>query len=103
MAEYIKRDDAILAVKKAPISFMGTMIELLDDIEDIPAADVRPVVRGKWKLGGYGQISDATEKWYDHFLSGGFFYCSACKERSSIKSNFCPNCGADMGGEDDGL
>jgi hypothetical protein len=65
-------------------------------VKNFPAADVRPVVRGKWRLGGYGQISDASVKWYDEFLTGGFLYCSVCKERSSRKSNFCPNCGAEM-------
>ena len=57
---------------------------------------------GKWKIGSHGVVSDATVKWYDQFIMGGFIYCSNCKERSNKRSNFCPNCGADMRGDNDG-
>jgi len=64
----------------------------LDDcihaVQDIPAADVRPVVRGEWEY-----ISFMTVK------------CSNCKEtfHELEGDNFCPNCGADMrGGNIDG-
>ena len=48
---------------------------------EIPAADVRPVVRGKWET-----ISFMTVR------------CSNCKETfHELESDkFCPNCGADM-------
>lgn len=104
MPEYIERevgDNSLCEVvreynrKKMGNEAVGAF-EALDRFRRLPAADVRPVKRGKWRLGGYGQISDATVKWYDQFLTGGFFYCSVCKERSSSKTNFCPNCGADM-------
>ena len=83
-------------------------------IDEIPAADVRPVVRGKWKnVHPSSPMLDA----------GGPPYCSVCGkavplrpvvknqwklERGHISgpevvystenffSNFCPNCGADM-------
>lgn len=50
------------------------------------AADVRPVVRGKW-----------IEPDDDY----GYPVCSVCEERSpnDERWNFCPNCGADMRGE----
>lgn len=53
------------------------------EMEDIPAADVREVVRGKWLVGTYGRV---------HHI------CSRCKFDyfSTHTSNFCPNCGADM-------
>lgn len=57
-----------------------TMIAM---IKSIPAADVRPVVRGKWE-----NISDP--------ISCMVGRCSECKEYSVVCSNFCPNCGADM-------
>lgn len=52
-------------------------------IEALPAADVRPVVRGKW-----------LEPDDDY----GYLMCSACEERSpnDERWRFCPNCGADM-------
>ena len=56
---------------------------LFDKIESIPAANVRPVVRGKWE--------DCTEY-------NGEYRCSVCKEFEGHKRNFCPNCGADMRG-----
>lgn len=50
-------------------------------LKSIPAADVRPVVRGKWEY-----ISFMTVK------------CSNCQEifHELEGDNFCPNCGADM-------
>ena len=91
MTEYIDRDAALEEMEWACVGQAA-----FDAVNAVPAADVRPVVRGKWKLGGYGQISDATVKWYDQFLQGGFLYCSVCKSQTSTKFNFCPNCGADM-------
>lgn len=50
-------------------------------------ADVRPVVRGRWK--------DAMQSCHD----SPHVKCSVCGEyywRYFNKFNFCPNCGADM-------
>lgn len=55
--------------------------DVLNDVEDFPAADVRPVVRGKWTSTGAGHL---TSK------------CSVCGCKSLECGNFCPNCGADM-------
>lgn len=62
------------------------------------AADVRPVVRGRW----IKQDDDPLD---------GNFYCSACNSRIDIATGletpidrglfFCPNCGADMRGGDE--
>lgn len=67
--------------------------DMMRDVEDFPAADVKPVVRGEWidrPSGAYGRMQS---------------WCSACGKRSGIggiESNrhkpFCPNCGADMRG-----
>ena len=61
--------------------------DVLDDLEDYHAADVRPVKRGKWK-----------EDW-----ETGYSECSACGESYLWEDydgvgewNFCPNCGARM-------
>lgn len=51
------------------------------------AADVRPVVRGQW-------VKDIT----------GQLFCSNCKNYGvpNRKTDYCPNCGADMrGGEEE--
>lgn len=53
----------------------------LEAFNEIPAADVRRVMRGKWET-----ISFMTVR------------CSNCKEtfHELESDNFCPNCGADM-------
>lgn len=53
--------------------------DVLDDVEDFPAADVRPVVRGTWVKNGWS------------------IRCSICGyDMPFATRNFCPNCGADM-------
>ena len=52
----------------------------------IPAADVRPVVRGRWEKGiGENGVTTAL-------------FCSCChyENRHWHEWNFCPNCGAEM-------
>ena len=57
---------------------------LLDKIENIPAADVRPVVRGRWVK---------PTRVPDSMLSE----CSVCGfDTGAYTFNFCPNCGTDM-------
>lgn len=54
----------------------------------VPAADVRPVIRGKWK-----------KHYADHEAFGErpfCRYCSVCNAITVFPYNFCPNCGADM-------
>ena len=56
------------------------------EVQLLPAADVRPVVRGQWII-----------------CSDGYYpYCSNCKQepKGRVMSHFCPNCGADMRGKD---
>lgn len=95
--EYIKREDAIVAYEKASIN--------TERLKAIPAADVRPVVRGRWE-------------WDDDGMDWGIgsWRCSQCHTRPETTwqtmkdiiplqwcgSKFCPNCGADMRGTDNG-
>ena len=69
----------------APCRACGIM-DVLDAVEDFPAADVRPVVRGKWELttldDGYGEYQ--------------LYKCDKCGELAAQRRNFCHNCGADM-------
>lgn len=102
MAEYIEREKATKILRKEaanhyPTAFHVGLFAAARAIDAIPAADVRPVVRGKWKLASYsGKYGSAKGKWYDQFLDGAFWYCDNCKERAAKRTNFCPNCGADM-------
>ena len=57
---------------------------------EVPAADVRPVVRGTWED-----------------INLGWAQCTNCKlfvigSREKSQYRFCPNCGADMMEETDG-
>lgn len=63
-------------------------------IEELPAADVRPVVQGAWER----PKGSTTRSW--------IFVCSKCGDRAYFPVpkyfpkgcgySFCPNCGADM-------
>ena len=60
--------------------------DILDDVEDYHAADVRPVVRGRWIK---------TTRIPDSILAE----CSVCGfDTGAYTFNFCPNCGASMEG-----
>ena len=75
--------------------------EAADVIEELTAADVRPVVRGEW---------EKTED-FDEYGGGRYveWTCSVCFSKAkggwAVRDehideppawNFCPNCGADM-------
>lgn len=86
MAEYIEREEAIKEVLscfgvKDSIFSDATIIAIGFKLKDIPAADVQPVVHGRWKWSEGGQCSECG------FHNSNFGY------------NYCPNCGARMDGE----
>ena len=77
-------------LKWAKIGANNAMIGEFTEVEAIPAADVRPVVHGKW------------ERKRDK--CGSFVSCSVCHTSGWYQFAFCPYCGADMrkkGGEKD--
>ena len=63
------------------------LYEIADAIDDVPAADVVPVVHGKWEY-----------KPVFNFDGQGFprYFCSACENYETQTRRFCPNCGAKM-------
>ena len=84
----------VYAIGDAPCRACG-IEDVLDDVEDFPAADVRPVVKARWI--GYPECLKYTNAYSDDHI-----VCSACEECFSIldndceRFNFCPNCGARM-------
>lgn len=86
MAEYIEREkafDAVFAQFCASSDETEAALNAaIEEIRAIPAADVRPVVRGEWV-----QVMGK----YDWMVK-----CSRCNGVPLETSNFCPNCGADM-------
>ena len=93
MGDYIEREGLLDEISAARDNggmdaiVAGTLTRY---IKRAPAADVRPVVRGRWRWVGQDQWNDCYE-------------CSQCGKMNTDNSNFCPNCGADMrGGNEDG-
>lgn len=83
MTEYIKREDALRAVKHA----WAKGIEPSEYIEGIEAADVAPVVHGQWEQTEYPFMTECDD-------------CSECGFRTVFGNGwyYCPNCGAKMDG-----
>ena len=100
MSDYISREAAIKKLDHFQLhlhTVEGTVAIGVAKtlIKEIPAADVRPVRRGKWV--GYPECLK-----YPNAYSDDHIVCSACEECFSIldndceRFNFCPNCGAWM-------
>ena len=92
-ADYISREAALSAQNKSM-----NLNEMRERLKRIPAADVRPVVRGTW-------IPDSDYAEYDYYGSTPLpeplkfqdgWQCSLCGRYMPSETNFCPNCGADM-------
>ena len=91
MAEYISREAAIKLFNFAVLDCLGMEPtiragDIIKALESIPAADVRPVVRGRWEKG-------TSENGVTTAL-----FCSCChyENRHWYEWSYCPNCGADM-------
>ena len=83
MAAYIKREDAIEAAKHA----WAKGLEPSQYIEALPAADVAPVVHGRWIERSDKGIISMTHP----------YMCSRCWRVEMDKEPYC-NCGAKMDG-----
>lgn len=93
MDEYIKREAVIDRLKRNldacnPGSFSELCYrDAIETVKCFPAADVAPVVHGRWVT---------------HYRSGtpvAEGYVSTCCDMwKNRKSNYCPNCGAKMDG-----
>ena len=97
MTDYIKREDAINAIRSAFTGITADTMELR--VNSIPSADVAPVRHGRWIE--YGENKDGTYN----------IRCSKCgaglksKGRANSyytkhKYRYCQNCGAKMDLED---
>ena len=87
MAEYIDREAALMKLMQD-----GCSAKNLQSISDMPAADVATVVHGRW-------ISK------NHHGYEWVFVCSNCDYIDGYpfndRSNYCPNCGAQMDEKED--
>lgn len=62
----------------------AVICDLKDAVETLPAADVAPVVHGRWEYNPGDNIP----------------YCSECMMPQDSECNYCPSCGAKMGDAD---
>ena len=93
MAEYIEREAALHEIERRESLMVGDKCVSVDAIKSFiknrPAADVAPVVHGRWEAKGY--VCGESE-----------FECSVCHKsewRTSIgRFRWCPFCGARMDG-----
>lgn len=94
MKEYIEREKIFSIWRSMPNP--ASAASLSAAIHQTPAADVAPVRHGRW----------LTTDAYPHHL-----YCSVCYKTYAknakwvneldLPTNYCPNCGARMGKEDE--
>ena len=86
MAEHIDRGTAIAKLTALDvIEPNATMVGAKRLLAEIPAADVAPVVHGRWMP-------------FHSEAAGDIQYCSACEIGFDAKTDYCPNCGANMDG-----
>ena len=88
MSEYIKREDVLksrISVLEHIHGIAHTMfVVTVQDINNVPAADVEPVVRGEWKemRDPYGDLT-------------GWIH-EECGRETNFPSEYCSKCGAKM-------
>lgn len=84
MTEYIERTEALEITTRT----CGDYAAAWSEIRKLPAADVAPVVHGRWIADGDGY----------HWT----YNCSICAWKDGYpfneRHNFCPSCGARMDG-----
>lgn len=86
MDDFISREAALSAQNKSM-----NLNEMRERLKRIPAADVRPVVRGEW-------VVSRTDYGWNGAEFPTHCKCTECGREVPYqdKDNFCPNCGADM-------
>ena len=95
MAEYIKRETAVRAVMAAKWVDGSDGAMAMGIVASTPAADVAPVVHGRWIHSRYEDCPEQFE----------IVKCSQCNHEAYALAlyvyggNYCPNCGAKMDGE----
>ena len=77
--DYIRRDDALFALRKAERGGSMTALTRLErayaEIREMPAADVAEVVHGQWCVSKIRSIETV-------------FYCSECKRTVTVGNDF---------------
>ena len=99
MTEYITKAQALSAMRKATNCTWDDIWNTEYVLKSVPAADVAPVVHAYWRgIEGDGYDPDGNIVW-------DTFECSNCGEEHHADGepewDYCPQCGARMGGEEE--
>lgn len=92
MEEYIKRETAVGAILSEPpdAHYPSWYASIL---RGLPSADVAPVVHGRWiESKEHFYLQNGCKEWKN-------FYCSECDAPNNSPTNYCPNCGTKMDGD----
>ena len=93
MSEYVSKDEVLkITCDECPFRGCHGPCRVYEKIAKLPAANVRPVVRGHW-IG-----TKEAEEMGDIMKEFTCSVCGCCEWdcTESESFNFCPNCGADM-------
>lgn len=94
MAEYIDRDTAIVKAVHCIDNFDPLAHDIAKAIDAIPSADVIERKCGKWIIDEEYVSTSQTRGRETHVIT---WACSNClRSNGRRRTNFCPNCGADM-------
>ena len=103
MSDYISREALINKLRSDPLFDLVERYNLTGVINSIQAADVRPVVRGKWE-----EVEVVHAENIDPYPDLATMRCGKCNRyhttvffygNPTALMNFCPVCGADMRAE----
>lgn len=93
MSKYIR---AVVAAKAIADKYGIPLGDLVDTFADIPAADVAPVVHGRWQSYESSRYVGVDGKGNPKYRNIRIYYCSQCGHCSIIRTKGCPDCRAKM-------
>ena len=93
MSRYIDADKTLKAIT-SQFDDCVCIADVIYVFDNQPTADVRENVRGEWQ---HIATSSKSEKWKCSVCGGVAYYPHG--KTAVCKYAFCPNCGADMRGE----
>lgn len=81
MAEYIERGAALREAKYAAVRGLDPVAF----VEDVPVADVAPVVYGRWERYSHSRYYGVDDFGDPIYKDGVVYYCSKCRRKTVIK------------------